>query len=569
MSSLVPKKLIFEERQACTRVKVMYRSIGVAAVFGTILAPAPSTADIPVHCLHRQTVGTWTFKMSDDSNDDTLTCGHKLPDEVMTMVDNKVRFDNPNFDVKSEYRVVLSSPNRATDEQGNIGTWTMVYDEGFEVRIGGKTMFAFFVYEPKVSDPRPDENADFSSICDETFTGWYHGDDENNWGCYVGKKTAGGTQGGEVKQVHISNDHVVQPTANLQLNENRGSLRSNREVPSQFSSTQRSRQVENAINKVANPSPDALHHLDRQRSHFDSQEDSKPFVTDTAFIESVNSDPTSRWTARHYGDLFESHTHGDLRRMLGGRLTKDPFPPTLTTKTMTFLERMSSVRSDFSSEPPKPHSGDPKIIASLPKSFDWRDQPGDIVTPIISQESCGSCYAIAMTDALTMRLRIKTKGEDRTRLSPQNVVSCSDYNQGCEGGYPFLVGKFGQDIGFVPDYCQTYTGQDDPCKVSCPHDKPLKVYHAKDYGYIGGYYGACNEAAMMKELHDHGPIVIALNAPSDLFYYSGGVYSSRDDDRDDWDITKTSRWEKTNHAVTAVGYGEEEDGEKYWIIKNS
>ena len=26
------------------------------------------------------------------------------------------------------------------------------------------------------------------------------------------------------------------------------------------------------------------------------------------------------------------------------------------------------------------------------------------------------------------------KGKDKTILSPQNVVSCSDYNQGCEGG---------------------------------------------------------------------------------------------------------------------------------------
>ncbi len=134
--------------------------------------------------------------------------------------------------------------------------------------------------------------------------------------------------------------------------------------------------------------------------------------------------------------------------------------------------------------------------------------------------------------------------------------------------YPFLVGKFGEDIGFVPDYCQTYNAEDDPCRVKCTADKPLTVYKAKKYGYIGGYYGACNEAAMMKELHENGPIVIALNAPSDLFYYSGGVYSSRDDDRSDWDITKTSRWEKTNHAVTAIGWGEQ-DGQKYWVIKNS
>lgn len=90
----------------------------------------------------------------------------------------------------------------------------------------------------------------------------------------------------------------------------------------------------------------------------------------------------------------------------------------------------------------------------------------------------------------------------------------------------------------------------------------------KNYKYIGGYYGACNEASMMHDIYHHGPIVVALNAPSDLFYYSGGIYDAKDDDRKDWDITKTSRWEKTNHAVTCVGWGETE-GKKYWIIKNS
>ena len=46
-------------------------------------------------------------------------------------------------------------------------------------------------------------------------------------------------------------------------------------------------------------------------------------------------------------------------------------------------------------------------------------------------------------------------------------------------------------------------------------------------------------------------------------------FSQTDTDPNDVDITRTSRWEKTNHAVIAVGWGEERDGTKYWWIKNS
>ena len=33
------------------------------------------------------------------------------------------------------------------------------------------------------------------------------------------------------------------------------------------------------------------------------------------------------------------------------------------------------------------------------------------------------------------------------------------------GGYPYLVGKFGEDIGFVPSYCEHYTAEDSACRV--------------------------------------------------------------------------------------------------------
>ena len=44
-------------------------------------------------------------------------------------------------------------------------------------------------------------------------------------------------------------------------------------------------------------------------------------------------------------------------------------------------------------------------------------------------------------------------------------------------------------------------------------------------GYVGkGYYGSTTESAMMKEIYENGPVVVAFNAAPDLYYYSSGVF---------------------------------------------
>ena len=382
-------------------------------------------ADIPVHCLHRQTVGEWNFKLGKNTNDDTLTCGHQLPDSVMTMVKKKIRYATPNFAVDTEYKVTLANPDIATDEKGNKGTWTMIYDEGFEVKINGRKFFAFFVYEPRVDNPSPDSNADFFSICDETFSGWYHNDDEKDWGCYVGKRL-GGPNAVDVPQTSVHNDHVVQPNSLVEVAAHSSSASSTSTSSTTSSTTSSllrasasttSRRAAGASTRTEQER--ILAHYDAQRSTFDRNQKTDKFVTDVAFIETVNADPLGSWTAKHYGHMFESLTHGDMRQMLGkpNYKNKDPFP------TTEFIESLES----------KTTPADQVLtIDKLPKDFDWRTTKG-IVTDVVSQGSCGSCYAIAMTDSVTMRLRVATKGRDQTLLSPQNVVSCSDYNQGCEG----------------------------------------------------------------------------------------------------------------------------------------
>lgn len=119
-----------------------------------------------------------------------------------------------------------------------------------------------------------------------------------------------------------------------------------------------------------------------------------------------------------------------------------------------------------------PHSAVTVDIAAFPKSLDWSTVAGGAYIPdVLDQGHCGSCYAASATDALTARARIKAAGKlNGFALSTQSVVQCSGHNQGCDGGYPYLVGKFGREIGFVPSECMHYTGRQDlcPARVDCP-----------------------------------------------------------------------------------------------------
>ena len=36
------------------------------------------------------------------------------------------------------------------------------------------------------------------------------------------------------------------------------------------------------------------------------------------------------------------------------------------------------------------------------------------------------------------RLRIRTLNTDQTIFSPQDIVECSEYSQGCDGGFPVI-----------------------------------------------------------------------------------------------------------------------------------
>lgn len=46
----------------------------------------------------------------------------------------------------------------------------------------------------------------------------------------------------------------------------------------------------------------------------------------------------------------------------------------------------------------------------------------------------------------------------------------------------------------------------------------------KEYNYIGGFYGGCNEELMMEALVSEGPLAVSFMVYNDFYTYSGGVY---------------------------------------------
>jgi len=92
--------------------------------------------------------------------------------------------------------------------------------------------------------------------------------------------------------------------------------------------------------------------------------------------------------------------------------------------------------------------------------LDWRDKDGvNYETPVKKQGDCGSCYAMAALSSVEARIKIKSKMALTPTLSISGTLACSRYNQGCNGGYPILVGKHGHDIGYFEDFCQPYSDQ--------------------------------------------------------------------------------------------------------------
>jgi hypothetical protein len=542
--------------------------------------------DLPVHCEMESIVGEWTFWTSrvNDFNlvphlpiqmDGSKFCSGSAGKPTMSsnlMSTQKDSISQMNgFDdsftvgLSLTQRVHEIPPTSATGEYdphdlvaytkgGVSGRWSMIFDEGFEVRSGSRSYLAISKYTcdadtPKAwcqSDEGAHENTDgsvsgWTPMCSETFVGWYHEVDESTGqitglGCWFGKRKPG-------------------------------------------------------------PAP--------------------KYLTEPLSISFAESSRLRR-------------KHGNLG-------------PDEVYNSCDIDEGVENVVD----------------INSIPRNFNWRDQFQSFGwdSPITVQGDCGSCYSVAAVYALQARANLLLAKEgikDPIKLSVQSIVSCSWYNQGCNGGLEMLVHRHAKEAGIPSspscvNYVSGQTGKTGTCDASCYQDESELVF-AKDYGYVGGFNGQCSEARLLRNLYEYGPLTVAVNVAnarvgsldgipgqrakgrgdtdtlaiklksesgmasilnmistdSELFpFLSGHPAEASKDDKTGFlfvrasvvnkdlkklaDVIGTSLksrgytgvnmtdaftlgihgWENIDHSIVLIGYGQKPDGSKFWSIRNS
>jgi cathepsin L len=186
-------------------------------------------------------------------------------------------------------------------------------------------------------------------------------------------------------------------------------------------------------------------------------------------------------------------------------------------------------------------------------SLNWVD--AGAVTPVKDQGQCGSCWAFSTTGSLE-GAHFVASGE-LLSFSEQQLVDCAGIrygNMGCNGGLQDSAYKYyeaGYDAMLESAYKYTSGGGDDSTKCLYDASQASNVT-VKSYVDVT----PSSPSQMMAALNTQ-PLAVAIEADKMVFQtYHSGV------------LTSSKCGTNLDHAVLAVGYGTE-DGEDYWLVKNS
>ena len=210
-------------------------------------------------------------------------------------------------------------------------------------------------------------------------------------------------------------------------------------------------------------------------------------------------------------------------------------------------------------------------LIELPETWLWNDVNGtDFLTLVRNQWEpfrCGSCWAFAPTSALSDRIKIMRKAAwPDYDLSPQVLLSCAHLiSYGCDGGSAKTAYSYIYNYSITHESCSNYqargwtNGVGCSAEIKCQTCDPdgtcsvpdsYPIFQIEQFGSLAG------QRAMMQEIYQRGPIACLMDSRT-IANYTGGL------------VNTTGPIVSLNHVVDVVGYGVEDDGTPYWLVKNS
>jgi len=488
-------------------------------------------ADLPVHCLHHEVAGEWRFTLGPQQAQRS-SCGHLRPD---TERDQPPRSVVDAIGPTSTLAVKLSNPNLASTGHDQAGTWTMVYDEGFTVKVEGLDFFAFsnFTYD---DESKPGYTKRNHSHCFQTMVGWYQNLDRTKFGCYYGNKIASRSKAFIARARRATRDSWWRQDS------------------------------EDGVAHRVHAKKQSSRALARMtfgtRQELDDQAQQRIVHRLNAKLSSLRlgwrAKAVAKWNGRTIRNLNKyAGFHRPAARAVKAALQRPSQQS--ATRGRSFLQKRQQ-RS--------PAAGGHKKTNALPQDFDWSNVDGrNFLEPVMDQADCGSCYAASSVRMLTARHKIR---QNNTKAVPWSInfpLFCSEYNQGCNGGYGFLTARWSGDVGLLPEECMNYNTSGE-CRLQCDLDKLKgKRFRAANHRYVGSWYGNTSAEAIKAELFHQGPLVLGLEPAEDFMFYSEGIY--RSSLPTNLLQVGSIEWQRVDHAVLLVGWGVDTDGTRYWRIQNS
>lgn len=188
-----------------------------------------------------------------------------------------------------------------------------------------------------------------------------------------------------------------------------------------------------------------------------------------------------------------------------------------------------------------------------------------------NQGQCGSCWSFAVAHTVSDAFSImKAKAnsvstcDKYANLSEEELIWCSGATPdgNCNGGYIHTALEYVAQKGLGTDLCTPYghgSGSDSLGYGGCPSTcQGTGSFSNKVTSTASSYTWLDTTAKVQQYLVNYGPATVGMPVYTHMYGITDGVYKPQ-----------ANQEYAGGHAIEVVGWGKEQDGEGYWIMKNS